>query len=48
MQTICDKKQSQTMYMRELVVLIKPIMKQIGNAEIQDRFLYQQKEKIQD
>lgn len=48
MQTIRDKKQSQTMYMRELVVLIKPIMKQIGNAEIQDRFLYQQKEKIQD
>lgn len=36
------------MHMRELAVLIKPIMKQIGTAEIQDRFLCQQKEKTQD
>lgn len=36
------------MHMKELAVLIKPIIKHIGTAEIQDRFLYPQKEKIQD
>lgn len=36
------------MQMKELAVLIKPIIKQIGNVEIQDRFLDQQKGKIQD
>lgn len=34
------------MHMRELAVLIKPITKQIGTAEIQDGFLYQQKEEV--
>lgn len=34
--------------MKELAVLIKPITKQIGNAEIWDRFLDQQKRKMED
>lgn len=49
MQTTSDKNLNLRlfMHMRELAVLIKPIMKQIGAAEIQDRFLYQQKKKFE-
>lgn len=48
MQTTPDKKLNLRlfMHMRELAVLIKPITKQIGTAEIQDGFLYQQKEEV--